>query len=183
MRNIIRKILKEVDLSSEQVKFQEIYSDYWDKMLRQVCLKYTNDLGKAEDYCQNGFMKIYQKLPSYDGKGSIEGWVRMVIKNSIIDEMRKRGIKYSGDEPDWSRVDVEDGEYEKTSENRLKKIEAVLPKLTPMYRKVFELYYFKNMTHKQIADKLGISEGTSKSNLAKAKRNIKSLLEKFNSDY
>lgn len=175
MKNLIRQILKEEAQQSPQ--FQQIYTDMWDKMLRQVCLKYTNDMSKAEDYCQNGFMKVHKSLKNYTGKGSIEGWVRRVLKNSIIDELRKRKVDYSGDEPDWGRLDVAD---EEPTEDKVEMIESVLHLLSPAYKRIFELYYFSGLNHRQIAAKLGISEGTSKSNLSKAKKNvIKLVKDKF----
>jgi RNA polymerase sigma-70 factor (ECF subfamily) len=181
MKNLIRQILREekflmeTDVPSSLVDFQTIYSKMWDKMLRQVCLKYTKDLNKAEDYCQNGFMKVYKNIHKYDNTGSLEGWVRRIIQNNILDELRKKKLQYA-DDPDWGRIETDDEPYEE--KYNVEMIETVLPELSPAYRTVFELYYFRNLTHKQIAKKLGITEGTSKSNLAKAKVNIRKLIKK-----
>ena len=175
MKNLIRQILKE---EAQSPQFQQIYTDMWDKMLSQVCLKYTKDMSKAEDFCQNGFMKVYKSLKNYTGKGSLEGWVRRVLNNSIIDELRKKKIEYSGDEPDWGRLDKPD---EEPTEDKVEMIESVLHLLSPAYKKIFELYYFSGLNHREIAAKLGSSEGASKSNLSKAKKNvIKLVKEKFN---
>lgn len=180
MRNIIKQILREE--IEKTANFQEIFSTMWDKMLKQVCLKYTKDINKAEDYCQNGFIKVNRVLPKYDGNGSLEGWVRRVINNNILDELRKenRGLQFSSEEPDWSRVDmVNDEPYEENY--NIAMVEDVLPELSPGYRKVFELFHFKGYDHKEIADKLGINIGTSKSNLNKARKKVRELIsKKFN---
>lgn len=179
MGNFIRKIIKEellVESSStdETLDFETIYNRYWDEMLRNVCMRYTKDENKAKDYCQNGFMKVNRKLPSYKDTGSLGGWIARVIKNNIIDEMRKKKLNYS-DDPDWGRIRVDnDQPYEE--KYNVDMIEKVLPELTPAYKKVFELYYFENLTHKEIANHLGVSEGTSKSNLAKAKIKVRKLI-------
>jgi len=183
-RSLIRQILREeflmeTDASEALVDFQTIYSKMWDKMVRSVCLKYTNDINKAEDFCQNGFMKVYKNLHKYDGGGSLEGWVRRVIQNNVLDELRKKKIEYTSDEPDWGRVDTDDEPYEE--KYSVEMIESVLTDLSPAYKTVFEMYYFRGMTHRQIAKKLGISEGTSKSNLSKAKIKVRKLIkDKFN---
>jgi RNA polymerase sigma-70 factor (ECF subfamily) len=197
MKNIIKKILKE-EFSGNKLKpfesrftlrrginensstdttiFHDLYNTYWSKMLNGVCRKYTNDINKAEDYCQNGFMKVFQNLHKYQNTGSVEGWVRRIINNSIIDEIRKEKLRHhSNDETDWSRIDTNDEPY--SEDYSIEQIEDVLHNLSPKYRQVFELYYFDNLTHEQIANKLGINIGTSKSNLFKAIKRIKELLK------
>ena len=73
-------------------------------MLRQVCMKYTNDINQAKDYCQSGWVKVYQKLDKFTGKGSVDGWISTVIRNTILDELRKRKIDYAEKEPEWGRL-------------------------------------------------------------------------------
>ena len=177
MRNIIKKILKEE--VSKQTEFQDIYSNMWDKMLNQVCMKYTKDKDKAQDFCQNGFIKVYRNLDKYDNSGSLDGWVRRVINNSILDELRKEKIsltsKSDGDF-DFSRLDVGDEEYVEPDLS-IEDVKSVLPQLSPAYRKVFELYYLDGLTHEQIGKKLGISPNTSKTNLMKAKLKVRDILK------
>jgi len=178
MRNIIKKILKEE--ISKQNEFQDIYSTMWDKMLNQVCMKYTKDRDKAQDFCQNGFLKVYKNLNKYDNSGSLEGWVRRVINNSILDELRKEKMSFvdKGDDGfDFSRLDVGDEEYEE-SDLSMDDVRNILPQLSQAYRKVFELYYLDGLTHEQIGKKLGISPNTSKTNLMKAKLKVRDILQK-----
>ena len=91
MKRTIKKILKEYTEKSD-INFKDVYTEMWDKMLYGVCMKYTNDINQAQDYCQNGFMKIYNNLDKYTSTGSLESWVKRVINNSIIDETRKQKI-------------------------------------------------------------------------------------------
>ena len=81
---------------------------------------------------------------------------------------------HSSEEPDWGRIEMDDEPYEETYSVDM--IEDVIDRLSPAYRRVFELFYFQHMSHEEIAKKLGISVGTSKSNLAKAKMNVKKFL-------
>jgi RNA polymerase sigma-70 factor (ECF subfamily) len=197
MRDIIKRILKEELRKSfilenkslnrkglliennetvGELDFNTIYNNLWDKMLNTVCMSYTKDRNKAADYCQEGFMKVLKNLHKYNQTGSLEGWVRMIIKNNIIDELRKeKKIRHhSSEEPDWGRIETDDKPYEENYSVDM--IEDVIDRLSPAYRRVFELFYFQHMSHEEIAKKLGISVGTSKSNLAKAKMNVKKFL-------
>ena len=161
------------------VDFDELYNRLWGKMLNTVCRKYTIDSDKAQDYCQNGFIKVYNNISKYDGEGSLEAWVSCVINNNIIDELRKSKIEIcDGDEEfDFSRVSSSEDEGEE-SEYSISKIMEVLKYLSPAYKKVFELYYLEGLQHNEISEKLGISTNTSKTNLMKAKKNIKKYLQK-----
>ena len=139
-------------------------------------MKYTKDKNKAEDFCQNGFIKVFKNLHKYQSSGSIEGWVRRIIKNNILDELRvsKRMSHHSSEEPNWSTIDTKEEPYEE--KYNVEKIEGVLHKLSPTYRKVFELYYFQGKKHDEIGKMLGITAGTSKSNLFKARNKVRQLL-------
>ena len=158
------------------IQFQDLYDQLWDKMLYGVCMKYTNDKNKAEDFCQNGFIKVFKNLHKYESTGSIEGWVSRIIRNNILDELRvsKRMSHHSTEETNWSTIDTNEVPYEE--EYSVEKIEEVLPKLSPMCRTVFELYYFKGMSHGDISKRLGTTIGTSKSNLFKARKKVRDLL-------
>ena len=133
----------------------------------------------ADEYCQLGFIKVNEKLDKYENIGNIEGWVRRVISNTIIDELRKEKRTPKEINVDFGITDFSDEEPEDKlfSSSDIKK---AIESLAPSYERVFNMYYFDNMTHQEIADELGISDGTSKSNLFKAKANVKSYLEKLN---
>jgi RNA polymerase sigma-70 factor (ECF subfamily) len=184
MKSLI-KILDEHlqnEISVERESFQELYEKLWDKMLRQVCMKYTNDINQARDYCQNGWLKVFNKLDKFEGTGSPDGWISVVIRNNILDELRKRKVEYAEEEPEWGRLGK--GSLEPQSdEDALETSEGITfddvikatQQLSPRYKEVFELY-LQGYKHEEIAEKLGISIGTSKSNVFKSKKRIKDIL-------
>ena len=154
---------------------ETIYTTLWDKMLYQVCMKYTNDLSVAQDWCQNGFIKVYNNLSKYKNEGSLEGWVRRVITNSILDEKRKKTLPINY-EFTWELLE------EETEENRdneiddnIQQVLRLKDQLPPSQLQIFELV-MDGYKHKDIAKKLNIHEGTSKSNFYKAKGNIRKFL-------
>lgn len=148
-------------------------------------MRYTKDRDTAEEVLQNGFIKVFEKLDTYDDKGSFEGWIRRIMANTAIDAIRK-----SKKDPLLSDDDskFKDDSLDRLTENEeisFTEIKAELAmeaisRLSPAYKAVFNLYVFEGYKHKEIAEILNISEGTSKSNYAKAKANLQSILkEKF----
>jgi len=178
MKNLIKKILKE-ELLKENLKFEDIYNDLWSKMLYSVCMKYTNDINQAQDYCQNGFMKVYNNLDKFKNIGSLEGWVRRIITNSMIDDYRKKKVQPTAqviDDPDWGRIDSGYDDEEYSEDDRMPGVQQAITKLSPQYKKVFELY-LDGYKHEEIAKMLGITVGTSKSNVFKAKQAIRKYVD------
>jgi RNA polymerase sigma-70 factor (ECF subfamily) len=165
---------------NEGFDFDSVYKSLYPKMLSQVCLRYSNgNRDKAEDYCQLGFIKVHEKMGMYDGTGNLEGWIRRTITNTIIDEIRreKRGPKKK--EVDFDRQDFEDESPEEPLYSK-SDIQLAIDELPPVMKKTFIMYYLDDMSHQEIADELGISDGTSKSNLFKAKAKVKSFLNNLN---
>ena len=175
---ISESILKE---ENTEIDFNDLYSNLWGKMVNNVCKKYTKDQSKAEDYCQNGFIKVHKNLHKYANTGSLEGWVSRVINNSIIDDIRKEKMKFvdNGEDGfDFSRLDNSTEEEDLGIGLSMSDVIKVLPKLSPAYKKVFEMYYLDGLKHSEIGEHLGISPSTSKTNLMKAKKRIQALLGK-----
>lgn len=173
-------------IAGERRSQQRVYELFYGKMMA-VCLRYTKNHDQAKDILQDGFIKVFRSMDRFNRAGSFEGWIRRIMVNTAIDHFRRtknaylllgeeRSIEDFGDQ-DEEDVLQDDGPEE---ESDLKPADVInaMQKLTPAYRTVFNLYVFEEMTHKEIADALGISVGTSKSNLAKAKHNLKKLLRK-----
>ena len=138
---------------------------------------------------QNGFIKIFKKLDVYNFEGSLEGWIRRIMVNTAIDRIRKekRSLVLSRSEELLDRgaelIDEGIGETEEEElELNMTHVVEAMQELSPGYQTVFNLYVMEDMTHKEIAERLGISEGTSKSNLSKAKANLKKILSKRQND-
>ncbi|MFZ1692312.1 MAG: sigma-70 family RNA polymerase sigma factor [Flavobacteriales bacterium] len=167
---------------------QRVHEHFYGKMMA-VCMRYTKNTDQAKDILQDGFIKVFRNMESFNRAGSFEGWIRRIIVNTAIDHFRRSKHSYLllGEErsiEDFKDQDEEDTLADESGEDLpdLKPADVInaMQKLTPAYRTVFNLYVFEEMTHKEIADALGINVGTSKSNLAKAKHNLKRLLRQEN---
>jgi RNA polymerase sigma-70 factor (ECF subfamily) len=163
---------------------EELFKLFYGKMLG-ICMRYARDRDTAEEMLQEGFIKIFDKLEAFDYKGSFEGWIRRIVSNTAIDNLRKskkNPLLTDKDEDfklGWSDPIVENEELQFVGLKAEIALEAV-QNLSPAYRAVFNLHVMEEYTHKEIAEILGISEGTSKSNLSKAKMNLqRTLKEKF----
>jgi RNA polymerase sigma-70 factor (ECF subfamily) len=156
-----------------------VYELLYGKM-KAVCSRYTNNNDQAEDLLQEGFIKVFTGIEKYSGDGSFEGWVRRIMVNTAIDYFRKSKKDFVLMDDESTLEEMIGAEEEEEEENEVEftpqQIVQAMQELTPAYRTIFNLYVFENLSHKEIADQIGISVGTSKSNLAKAKRNLKRIL-------
>jgi RNA polymerase sigma factor (sigma-70 family) len=132
-----------------------------------LCLQYADNTDDAKDIMQEGFIKVFRKIEQFTGKGSLEGWVRRIMVNTALEKYRSQVIMQPVDEKTAIKNNLI---YEETIENiSADNIISIIQTLTPKYRMVFNLYAIEGYSHKEIAEKLGISEGTSKSNLSRAR--------------
>ena len=160
---------------------QRFIFEWYYRLMVGVCLRYMSDTDSVQDIVQEGFLKVFNNIEGYTFKGSFEGWMRRIMVNTAIDAIRRRTAAgwVLGAEGSFEPVD-EDGGWEMEEEEdatfTVHDVLDAMEHLTPMYRTVFNLYVFDNLGHQEISDRLGISVGTSKSNLAKARRNLRDLL-------
>jgi len=158
-----------------------VYERYHRKMFG-VCLRYIQDQDAVQDVLQEGFLKVFGNIGGYTSKGSFEGWIRRIMVNTAVDHLRKQksaGWVLIDDRMDSGlEVDNAEDEVEEdvSADFTVEDVHEAMASLTPMYRLVFNLYVFEQQGHQEIADRLGINVGTSKSNLAKARRNVKQFL-------
>ncbi len=160
---------------------QELFKFFYGKMLA-ICMRYTNDRDTAQEVLQEGFIKIFEKIGTFDYNGSFEGWVRRIIVNTSIDYIRKskKDPLLTDNDNDFklgTENFLEENEEMEFNELKAEIAMASIQELTPAYRAVFNLYVIEDFSHKEIAEMLGISEGTSKSNLSKAKLNLQKIVE------
>lgn len=154
-----------------------IYDRYSATMLG-VCRRYIKSKEDAEDVMIEGFYKVLSKIDQYSGQGSFEGWMRRIMVNESLMFLRKHNKMGYAVEID--KIDLPD-ESEKALENlKVQDILNLLNELPTGYRTVFNLYVVEGYKHREIAEKLGISINTSKSQLILAKKRMKLLLEKAN---
>ena len=165
-------------------KSQEIvYKMFYGKMMA-VCRRYTRNDDQAKDILQDGFIKVFKNIDRFNFQGSFEGWVRRIVVNTAIDFTRKAKNDYllmnEGQKIEDYENDLLDESDEEEYESPFKVADVIsgMEQLSNAYRTVFNLYVFENFSHQEIADALNISVGTSKSNLAKARANLKKILNK-----
>lgn len=153
----------------------ELYERFSSKMYG-VCLRYAANAEEAEDILQEGFIKVFKKISSYRGDGSFEGWIRRIFVNTAIEHFRKKAYLQPITEQEESTLE---GKYISVLDNLAEKdIVRLIQQLSPGYRTVFNMYVVEGYTHKQIAEALNISEGTSKSQLSRAKLILQDLVKK-----
>jgi RNA polymerase sigma-70 factor, ECF subfamily len=149
--------------------FEKIYHELSPKMYG-VCLRYASNKDEAKDILQDSFIKIYHQLKAFRHEGSFEGWARKIVVNTALEYFRSR--------TKWQNVPFDDFEAIFEIENdddilgdlSFQEMLLLVQELPPTYRLVFNLYTFEGLKHREIAQELGISEGTSKSNLSDARR-------------
>ena len=155
---------------------EELYSRFSSKMYA-VCLRYAGNAEEAEDILQEGFIKIFKKLDSFRSEGSFEGWIRRVFVNTAIEHFRRKRYLMPVTEKEENTIE---GKYLSVLDDlAARDIMALVQDLSPGYRTVFNLYVVEGYTHKEIADMMGISEGTSKSQLSRAKVILKDMVKQF----
>ena len=162
--------IKEINFSSlSQLKFYNEHKD----LAYQTVKKYLKDDFDIDDVVQSGFMKIFTKAEHIDNTKNLSGYLYVIFKNCSIDFIRNK--KYNVEYVDSITGDIIEGVNYK--EEMLSDIEIEMNKLSPTYHLVFKYYHIENMTHKDISEKLGICEGTSKSNLHRATKKIQKKLK------
>lgn len=150
----------------------ELFNIYYEK-IKRIVNTYFKDPHTVDDVVQNIFIKLFSVIEKYDYKGSFYGWVSRITKNYCVDVIRSRKnvVEYSeymvGED-----YDVYDDEYENIRLEKIKDIKKLAKEMKGKYGLVFNMYYMDEMSHKEIAQKLSINVGTSKSNLHKAKKKI-----------
>ena len=170
---------------------EALYKRFYGKMMG-VSLRYARNRDEASDMLQEGFIKVFTSIRNFEGKGSFEGWIRRIVVNTAVDHLRRNKHEYmivstvyarEGEIPDLGDELDEDNNLLDLSEEQ---ILVAVQQLSPAYRTVFNLYVLENFSHKEIAEQLNISEGTSKSNLAKArfqlKKNLFNLIKKLDGE-
>lgn len=153
---------------------RHLYEKYSARLLA-VCVRYINDKMEAEDVMIEGFMRIFEKIDQFKGEGSFEGWMRRLMTNEALMYLRtKRHIEIDIDAPeaqqltnyDWADANLEADD-----------LMAIIGKLPTGYRTVFNLYAIEGFSHAEIAEQLGITESTSKSQLHRARALLQEMVK------
>lgn len=150
----------------------EIYQLFAGKLF-SICLKYSKNKQEAQDNFQDGFVTIFNKVGQFKFEGSFEGWMKRVMINTVLIKYRKKNVLNIVTEeiPDEVIVDIDDDEIS------LDYLLSLIQELPDRYRMVFNLYVLDGHSHKEVSKMLHIAEGTSKSNLARARAILKTKIE------
>lgn len=163
-------------LNNDPSAQRELYNRYSPKML-SVCYRFANSREDAEDMLQEGFIKVFTQMHTFQNKGAFEGWIRRVIVHTCINFLKKNK-KFS------NSIDLEQADYLEVKEETMPSvmqarqiIECI--RLLPLgYRTVLNLYAMEGYSHKEIADMLDIEESTSRSQYTRAKSMLEAILIK-----
>jgi RNA polymerase sigma-70 factor (ECF subfamily) len=158
-------------------KAQKALFDKFAPRMFSVCLRYMKSSQQAEDVLQDGLVKVFTKLPDYKNEGVLEGWIRRIMVNTCLDQIRKN-VKFQGD------IQAEEVEYklehkdfiaERLMAEDLMKLVQSMPE---GYKVVFNMFAIEGYSHQEIAAALGVTESTSKSQYLRARAYLRDRLEK-----
>jgi RNA polymerase sigma factor (sigma-70 family) len=142
-----------------------------------ICLRYAGNYDDAQDILQDGFVKVFEKIDQFGFKGAFEGWIRRIMVNTALERFRTN----------YQIININDNLKEVDHEHRsdfssdidARELIRFIQELSPKYRTVFNLYAIEGYSHKEIGEMLGISEGTSKSNLSRARDILQEKVNRF----
>jgi RNA polymerase sigma factor (sigma-70 family) len=168
IKNEIIEACKKNERSAQKVIYENFFSRFY-----IVCIRYIKDKEEALEVLNDGFINMFKNIEHYKGEGSFEGWARKIIVNKAIDYIRsnkkyKEIFKYVEDYKDVPvKVEVEADMYD------IDELYDMVNNLPNIYRMVFNLYAIDGFSHKEIAEKIGVSEGTSRWYLSESRKMLK----------
>jgi len=165
-----------LNCKNQDLKSQEELYKKFSGILFSVCLKYSPNYHEAEDNLQDAFITIFNRIEQFKGKGSFEGWMKRVTVNTVLQKYRKQRVFNLSNEEQLEEEAVIEIEDNAVPLDFLLKIVQELP---DRYRLVFTMYVLDDYAHKEISKIVGISVGTSKSNLARARGILKIKVEDY----
>ncbi|MBP6090666.1 MAG: RNA polymerase sigma factor [Crocinitomicaceae bacterium] len=168
-----------IECVNGNVKAQRFLFDKFAPKMLAVCMRYTKNKSDAEDVLQDAFIKVFKNIGAFKNEGSLEGWIRRIMVNTSLDQIRKNNkflkdteldaVSYKLEKTDFSFDNLE-------TEDLLKMINN----MPNGYKIVFNMFAIEGYSHQEIASTLGVSENTSKSQYLRARSYLKNELEKIN---
>ena len=159
---------------------KKLYEDQYSTMMG-VCLRYSNNKEDALDILHEGFIKVFKNIKKFQPGTSLSAWIRRIMVNTAIDFYRKNIRRRTEDLAQAYQISSND--VDAVSQYTEKEILVAVQQLTPAYRTVFNLYVIEGYSHREIGEKLGITESTSRSNLVKARGKLQIALKKQTSHF
>ena len=149
---------------------KELYTHYARKMMG-VCIRYASNVDDAKDYMQEGFIQVFDKIDTFGNKGSLEGWIRRIMVNVCLMQLRK--VRPMFNEVEELHVEQEQVYTYMNEQDIL----MFIQKLPQGFRMIFNLYAVEGYSHKEIAEQLSISVGTSKSQYSRARKALQEMIK------
>jgi RNA polymerase sigma factor (sigma-70 family) len=162
-------------LRNDKASQDYLYKKFSSKMFG-LCIRYSNTREEAEDVLQEGFIKVFNKIDRFKHEGSFEGWIRRIMINTALKSKDKRKLKYENAGLDNVREPKFDSQV--LGELNRKELMRIINSLPEGYRVVFNLFAVEGYPHKEIAQMLQISEGTSRSQYSRARQNLIKIIDK-----
>lgn len=156
---------------------QRLLFDKFARKMFSVCLRYAKNEEQAEDVLQDGFVKVFGKLKDFKSEGSLEGWIRRIMVNTALDQIRKNNKQLGDTNIDDVGYKIENNDFiveNMMAEDLMKMVQA----MPDGYKVVFNMFAIEGYSHSEIADTLGISENTSKSQYSRARAYLRERIEK-----
>ena len=164
-----------INCKKNDAKAQSQIYKLFSSQLFSLCLKYSKNYAEAQDNLQDSFVTIFKKIDQFSNKGSLEGWMKRITINTALQRYRSVGVFDLVNEDQIEDVAIEIYEEDISLDFLL----SIIQELPDRYRLVFNLYVLDDYSHKEIADMMNISTGTSKSNLSRARLILKDKIENY----
>ncbi|MGH2643188.1 MAG: RNA polymerase sigma factor [Chitinophagaceae bacterium] len=157
---------------------KQLYEQY-SKAMYNICLRMMNNAEDAEDMLQEAFYQVFKNIGSYRGESTIGSWIKRIVVNKCINQLKKKKIVLvAADNIEYAEEErMEEDAFKYTVEN----VKQAIKYLPDGYRTVLNLYLFENYSHKEIAERLGISESTAKTQYMRAKQRVRKIVERTES--
>jgi RNA polymerase sigma-70 factor (ECF subfamily) len=162
---------------SQELLYKQFYG-----YAMSVCLRYAPTRDSALEVLNDGFLKVFTRLDQYDPAQPFKGWLRRIMINAAVDHYRQEVRHHNQENLDQADQLVATDTIDAYSQLAHEDLLMLIQRLSSAYRLVFNLYVMDGFTHEEIAGQLGISIGASKSNLARARENLRQLLKQINQD-
>ncbi len=166
-----------LNCKKNDLKAQEELYKKFSGTLFSICLKYSRNYHEAEDNLQDAFITILKSIAQFKGKGSFEGWMKRITVNTVLQKYRKQRVYNLSNEEqieEEAEIEIEDTNIP------LDFLLKIVQELPDRYRLVFTMYVLDGHPHKEISEEMEISVGTSKSNLARARKILQTKIEDYN---
>ncbi|WP_338872969.1 sigma-70 family RNA polymerase sigma factor [Spirosoma sp. SC4-14] len=162
---------------SQELLYRQFYG-----YAMSICLRYAPTREGALEVLNDGFLKVFTRLEQYEQTQPFKGWLRRILINTAVDHYRQEVRHFYHEDVEQADQAAVAESTDAYSQLAYEELMGLIQRLSPAYRLVFNLYVIDGFTHDEIASQLGISVGASKSNLARARENLRQLLKHLNYD-